>query len=112
MKAESEYKKEDTVKVNLLNEIAFFQQYSDPEKGLGFAQKAIDLATKIKDESGLARAYYVMGVDYLRMDDVSKTLENLQKAARMYEAQKKQNDLARVYNSIGAAYLPHQEHYA
>ncbi|RYF97243.1 MAG: tetratricopeptide repeat protein, partial [Chitinophagaceae bacterium] len=112
LKAESGYKKEDTIKLNLLNEIAFFQQYVDPEKGLEFAQRAIDLATKLKDESGLARANYVMGVDYLRMDNVSKTLEYLQRAAKMYEAQKKSNELARVYNSIGAAYLPHQEHHA
>ncbi|MCG2615200.1 histidine kinase [Terrimonas sp. NA20] len=103
--------KEDTIRVKLLNDIAFFQQYVDPAKGLLYAEKAIALATKIKDDPGLARAYYVMGVDYLRSDQVSKTLEYLQKAAKMYEAQNRPVDLARVYNTIGAAYLPHNEHY-
>jgi tetratricopeptide (TPR) repeat protein len=111
VKAEKEYSKEDTTRVKLLNDIAFFQQYVDPAKGLPYAEKAIALATKINDEPGLARAYYVMGVDYLRMDQVSKTLEYLQKAAKMYESQKRLIDLARVYNTIGAAYLPHNEHY-
>jgi tetratricopeptide (TPR) repeat protein len=111
LKTEEQYVKEDTIRVKLLNDIAFFQQYVDPAKGLPYAEKAIALATKIKDDPGLARAYYVMGVDYLRMDQVSKTLEYLQKAAKMYESQKRQVDLARVYNTIGAAYLPHNEHY-
>ncbi|MET0464644.1 MAG: histidine kinase [Chitinophagaceae bacterium] len=111
VKAEGQYLKEDTIRVKLLNDIAFFQQYVDPAKGLLYAEKAIALATKIKDDPGLARAYYVMGVDYLRSDQVSKTLEYLQKAAKMYEAQNRPVDLARVYNTIGAAYLPHNEHY-
>lgn len=111
VKAEEQYVKEDTVRVKLLNDIAFFQQYVDPAKGLLYAEKAIGLATKINDESGLARAYFVMGVDYLRLDHVSRTLEYLQQAAKMYESQKRPIDLARVYNTIGAAYLPHNEHY-
>lgn len=111
LKADQAYTKEDTTKLKLLNDIAFFQQYSNPEEGLRYAEVAIALATKLKDEPGLARAYFVMGVDYLRMDQVSKTLEYLQKAARLYEAQNKPIDLARVYNTIGAAYLPHKEHY-
>ncbi len=111
MKAERSYTKEDSNKVKLLNDIAFYQQYVDPNKGLEYAEMAIALSSKVKDESGLAKAYYVMGVDYLRSDQISKTLEYLQKAATMYEAQNKLIDLARVYNTIGAAYLPHKEHY-
>ncbi len=111
LKTEQQYVKEDTIRVKLLNDIAFFQQYVDPAKGLLYAEKGIALATKINDQSGLARAYYVMGVDYLRLDQVSKTLEYLQTAAKMYESQKRPVDLARVYNTIGAAYLPHNEHY-
>ena len=108
---EANYSKEDTVKVKLLNDIAFFQQYVDPAKGLPYAERSIALATKINDQPGLARAYFVMGVDYLRLDQVAKTIGSLQQAAKMYEAQKRPIDLARVYNTIGAAYLPHNEHY-
>ncbi|MFT3705278.1 MAG: histidine kinase [Agriterribacter sp.] len=111
LKAAQDYTKEDTNRVKLLNDIAFYEQYVDPGKGLPYAEMAIVLATKINYESGLARAYYVMGIDYLRLDQVSKTLEYLQKAAKMYESQKKLTDLAKVYNTMGAAYLPYKEHY-
>lgn len=111
IKAAQQYTKEDTGKVKLLNDIAFYEQYVDPGKGVQYAEMAITLATKLKDAPGLARAYFVMGVDYLRADQVSKTIEYLQKAAKMYESQNKPVDLARVYNTIGAAYLPHKEHY-
>ncbi|RYY54943.1 MAG: hypothetical protein EOO09_12485 [Chitinophagaceae bacterium] len=111
IEAERAYSREDTVKVKLLNDIAFFQQYVDPTKGLEYAGRSIALATKIKDDPGLARAYYVMGVDYLRLDQVAKTIESLQKAATMFETLKRPIDVARAYNTIGAAYLPHNEHY-
>lgn len=111
LKAEQDYTKEDTNKVKLLNDIAFYQQYVDPGKGLHYAEMAIALSTKIKDEPGLARAYYVTGVDYLRLDQISKTLEYLQKSAKMYESQNNLIDLAKVFNTMGAAYLPHKEHY-
>ncbi|MFT3935753.1 MAG: histidine kinase [Chitinophagaceae bacterium] len=111
LKAEKGYVKEDTGKVKLLNDIAFFQQYVDPHKGLSYAEAAIALSTKIKYDAGLARAYYVMGIDYLRADEVSKCLEYLQKAAKLYESQNKLIDLAKAYNTMGAAYLPHKEHY-
>lgn len=111
VRAEKEYVKEDSNKVRLQNDIAFFQQYVDPTVGLQYAEKALALATKINYEAGVARAYYVMGVDYLRMDNVSKTIESLQKAASMFEALNRPIDVARAYNTIGAAYLPHNEHY-
>ncbi|MBS1659631.1 MAG: histidine kinase [Bacteroidetes bacterium] len=111
LRVERTYTKEDSVRVKLLNDIAFYQQYVDPRKGLLYAERAIALAAKINDGPGLARGYFVMGADYLRSDQVSKSLEYLQKAAKMYESQNRPIDLARVYNTIGAAYLPHQEHY-
>lgn len=111
LKAARAYTKEDSNKVKLLNDIAFYQQYADPNEGLRYAEMAILLAEKIKDQPGLARAYYVKGVDYLRTDQVAKTLESLQAAAKMYASQNKLADLAKVYNTMGAAYLPHKEHY-
>lgn len=111
LQVERAYAREDTTRIKLLNDIAFFQQYADPAEGVRYAEMAIALATKLKNDPGLARAYYVMGVDYLRLDQVSKTLEYLQKAAKMYESQHKLSELAKVYNTIGAAYLPHKEHY-
>ena len=111
IQAVQHYPKEDSGKVKLLNDIAFFEQYVDPLKGLEYAERAVALSTRLGYEAGLARAYYVMGADYLRSDQLSKTLDYLQKAAKMYEAQHALVDLARVYNTIGAAYLPHQEHY-
>ena len=111
IKAAQDYTKEDSNRVKLLNDIAFYEQYVDPGKGLRYAEMAIVLATKINDAPGLARAYYVIGVDYLRSDQVSKTLEYMRKAAQLYESQNNLTELAKVYNTMGAAYLPHKEHY-
>ncbi len=111
IKAAQDYTKEDSNRVKLLNDIAFYEQYVDPGKGLRYAEMAIVLARKINDAPGLARAYYVMGVDYLRSDQVSKTLEYMRKAAQLYESQNNLTELAKVYNTMGAAYLPHKEHY-
>lgn len=111
IKAAQDYTKEDSNRVKLLNDIAFYEQYVDPGKGLRYAEMATVLASKINDAPGLARAYYVTGVDYLRSDQVSKTLEYMRKAAQLYESQNNLTELAKVYNTMGAAYLPHKEHY-
>ncbi|MCP4310340.1 MAG: hypothetical protein GY790_03675, partial [Bacteroidetes bacterium] len=38
------HKSEDTVRVNLLNDIAYASRSNDPEKGLSYAEKSLELA--------------------------------------------------------------------
>jgi len=58
------HKTEDSNYLNLLNEIAFEYNYSDPNKGLSFADSAIGLAKKLQLDRKLASSYSHKGVNY------------------------------------------------
>src|SRR4051812_49051542 len=61
LKLLANYKKQDTVKLKLLNTMVKEYQYSDISKGLQTADTAIALAQKLNDQRGLAEAYLVKG---------------------------------------------------
>lgn len=111
IKVEAAYNKKDTVKADLLNRIAFLYQYTNPDRGLAYAQKAIILASKIKDRRSIAQANYIMGVNHAATNDIANTLGCYRKAATIFESVKRWNDVAKVYNAIGSIYLTLDGHY-
>ncbi|MET0244999.1 MAG: tetratricopeptide repeat protein, partial [Flavitalea sp.] len=108
--AERDYTKEDTNKVILLNQIAFSLMNSNPEEGVGYAEKAINISLKIDDKYRLAQSFNRRGVNYMRMNQSSKALEDFQKAGKIYEAIGNKAKLADIYNNIGAMYVPLSNH--
>ncbi|RZL12969.1 MAG: tetratricopeptide repeat protein, partial [Pedobacter sp.] len=108
--AELGYTKEDTTKVKMLNEIAFYLMNSNPDEGIGYAEKAINLSLKIGDQYRLAQSYNRRGVNYMRLNQSSKALEDFQKAGKIYEATGNKAKLADIYNNIGAMYVPLSNH--
>src|SRR6476646_3552462 len=58
------YKKEDTIRLNLLNNIAGEYKTSTPSKGVETADTAIALAKKLYDKLRLAEAYRIKGENY------------------------------------------------
>lgn len=110
LKAERDYAKEDTGKVKLLNGIAFYLMNANPDIGIEYAEKAINLSLKIGDKYSLAQSYNRRGVNYMRLNQSSKALEDFQKAAKIYESIGNKLKLADIYNNIGAMYVPLSNH--
>jgi tetratricopeptide (TPR) repeat protein len=111
LKVNAGYKKEDTTKTDVLYQIAFLLQSTDPAKGFEYAAQAIAISKKINHKPGLAQAYYVMGVDYAAANNTAEALDFFQKAAGVFESVNNQNGIAKVYNAIGSTYLTLDEHY-
>jgi tetratricopeptide (TPR) repeat protein len=110
LKAERDYTKEDTNKVKLLNNIAFYLMNTDPGIGVEYAEKAINVSLKIGDKYSLAQAYNRRGVNYMQLNQSSKALEDFQTAGKMYESIGNKSKLADIYNNIGAVYVPLSDH--
>src|ERR1700712_2042929 len=110
VKAERAYTKEDSNKVKLLNGIAYYQMNANPGIGIEYAEKAISLSLKIGDTYSLAQSYNRRGVNYMRLNQSSKALEDFQKAGKIYEAIGNKPKLADIYNNIGAMYVPLSNH--
>ena len=110
LKAERDYTKEDTNKVKLLNNIAYYLMNANPNIGIEYAEKAINLSLKIGDKYSLAQSYNRRGVNYMRLNQSSKALEDFQKAGKIYGSIGNKLKLADIYNNIGAMYVPLSNH--
>ena len=55
---------EDTVRFNLMNDLAFEYNFTDPARGLEVSDDLIALASKLQNEKKLAAAYSQKGVNY------------------------------------------------
>ena len=110
IKAEQDYTKEDSNKVKKLNGIAFYLMNANPDIGIEYAEKAINLSLKIGDKYSLAQSYNRRGVNYMRLNQSTKALEDFQQAGKIYESIGNKSKLADIYNNIGAMYVPLSNH--
>lgn len=110
LRTEREYAKEDTGKFKLLNDIAYYFQFTEPIKGVAYAEKALVLSTKLNYSQGIAEAYYSMGSNYYRSSQISKALESFQKASKIFQSQNSLINLAKSYNGIASVYKSYKGH--
>jgi len=96
--------KDDTNKVNLLNDISFTYYYIKPDEGIKFGKQALELANKLNWKKGVAHANHRIGSNYIFKSDYSKSLEYLFSALTKFKELKDNNGIARVFSNIGIIY--------
>ena len=96
--------KEDTSKVNHVNELAWELMYSNPDTSILLCTQALQLAEKQKWEKGIADSYFRLGACKYLKGDYTVAVEWGEKALALYEELKDNNRKARTLNLIGLAY--------
>jgi Putative regulator of cell autolysis len=91
---------EDTVQLNLLTEIAFEYNYSEPGNGLHYADRAIALAKKLQQEQKLASAYSYKGVNYAAMGNDSAALHLYTMALAIHTKLQNHSGIASTLNNM------------
>ncbi len=94
----------DTVRVNLLNEIASSSRHSEPEKSLNYAEEALKLANKINYKKGIADAFNFIGLVYTDQDNYASALEYYHKSLKLAEEIGYKKQVAWSLNNIGLVY--------
>lgn len=100
----------DTVRLNLLNDIAFAYKDIDPAKGLATADQAIRLATLIAQPVKLASAYMHKGLNHAAKGEDSLALTLYQQALRLHRQANNPSGAAKVLHNLGLIYQG-QSHY-
>ena len=72
--------KQDTQRVNLLNNLSYAYQYISPESGVKHGQEALQLSKKLKWANGIGMAYKNIGNNYSVNSDFKKALSNYEKS--------------------------------
>lgn len=95
----------DTQRVKILNQLSFRLSGNNPDVGLSYAQKALDLATKSNYERGIAKAYNSLGVVMRVKGDYPKSLNYFFQALQIDEKLLDDKETARTLSGIGAVYV-------
>ncbi|MCF8448457.1 MAG: tetratricopeptide repeat protein [Taibaiella sp.] len=96
--------KEDSNKVMLLSFLLGSVSGANPEEALRYGQQALDLATKLKWDDGIAGAHGQMGSVCERQGNFPKALEHMKKSLEIYENQKNIKGVAAALCNIGIVY--------
>jgi tetratricopeptide (TPR) repeat protein len=97
--------KADTTTIKVLTDISNYYRNKQPDTGLAYGKRALELAEKIKWQPGIAVSYMRMGSNYVMLSDANKALEVDQKAHALYEKLHDSSGVGRSLNSIGSVYL-------
>jgi serine phosphatase RsbU (regulator of sigma subunit) len=100
----------DTLRVNVLNQIAFLLRNSDIKTSFNYVLQANELAKKINYKNGIAESYGYMGLLYYREGKHDLSVEAHLKSLRLYEELGNKRFIAFRYNDLGNVYVE-QEFY-
>ncbi|MDX1628140.1 MAG: tetratricopeptide repeat protein [Fulvivirga sp.] len=97
-------KAEGKEKVILLNELYKRYVNNNPVKALSYTRRALTLAEKINDPSGMASSYNNMGVLYKNQGSLDKALKSYVAALQIQEENGFTDALAYTYSNVGTVY--------
>ncbi|OFY20193.1 MAG: hypothetical protein A2W98_12680 [Bacteroidetes bacterium GWF2_33_38] len=96
--------KDDTTRVNILNDLGNEYLNNNPELAIDYLKKSLELAEKLNFESGVAFANNNIGLYYYFKGIHKTALEYFHKALKYIEEHGKEEVKSNIYNSIGASY--------
>lgn len=98
------YTKQDTVRVDLLNRLAFEKYLSDPERAVNYAKEARTLSTQLNYLPGLALSYRHTGLALWTQANLSYALEYFLKGLKIADSLGYAQIQADITGNIGLVY--------
>jgi tetratricopeptide (TPR) repeat protein len=111
LKVLKNHNKEDTVKLNLLNDIVYAYSTVSPAKGLVLADQAIGLAKITGDKMKLAASFSNKAANYRALGEDSLALIMYTNALKMHEQMHNMIGVAKVMHNIGIIHSQNGNYY-
>ena len=102
--------KNDSNKVNLLNDLSILYKDINADKGLKYGHDAFELATSLDYKKGMGYAYKNIGMNYWRIGTYDLALDKYFKALSTFEAISDTQGLAITNNYIGLIYFARSQY--
>jgi tetratricopeptide (TPR) repeat protein len=100
-----EIAEEDTNKVKMLSHLSLIYTRINADKGLNYAEQALELSKKISWENGKALAYKSLGENYRHLRNIDSALINLTKSLKMFEDIDLEWQVGALCSNIGMIHL-------
>lgn len=94
----------DTIRLDILNDLAYYYSEISPVKGIDAADSAISLATLLKDERRLASAFNYKALNYASMGKDSVAISWFGKAITIHKKKGYKRGIASVLHNMGISY--------
>lgn len=94
----------DTVKINLLNDIADSYCFADPTKSIIVSQQSLALASNLKYEKGIMDAYFTIGIAHAGKGDFQKAIQYFNLARDLCIKNHNRELLSKTYNELGIVF--------
>ncbi|MFD2563148.1 tetratricopeptide repeat protein [Aquimarina rubra] len=104
------YTLEDTIKVNLLNDIGYEYWIVDANESINFGSQALQLSEKLSFPKGIARANRVVGVAYWAQGNLTQALLFLNNSFKAYQHIQDKKGMANTTLNIGMVYSDLKEY--
>ena len=96
----------DTLRIDCYNELAWpVYSYDKPDSSIYFGEKAIQLATQIKDLRRLSVAHRRIGITFLNTGELQKSIAHEEESYALSEKLGFKRGMLLASNNIGVAYL-------
>jgi len=106
------HKNEDTLLVDLYNDLAYAYYRVDPEKGLEISDKAILLSKKLNNDFRIAASYSKRALNYTTLGDDSLAIVLYQEALGIYTKLKSPMNIAITQHNIGLIYNGQSDYFS
>jgi signal transduction histidine kinase len=100
----------DTVKINILNEIASIYKYTNAKEGLKYGNDALSLAKKVNWKKGMAQANENLGICNQTLYNYPEATIYLQKTLQLYEQMQMQSNVAATFKNIAFVYMAQEKY--
>ena len=94
----------DSIRVNVLNALAFSYFSSDIPKSLEYLAEAHEIAEAIQFKKGKARSIYIKGITEAVQSNFNNALVYYDEALKLYKNINSRKGIANCYNAIGITY--------
>lgn len=103
------HQKEDTIRVNILNELSYQYQWFNFYHSLGYAEKALNIAERLAFKKGASVAKYRIAHCYWELGDSELAIDQALQAATIAERGRFTNILAEIYKVLAINYRDQNE---
>ncbi|WP_017731759.1 tetratricopeptide repeat protein [Nafulsella turpanensis] len=102
----------DTLRLQVLNELAFQTSTSDLSSSLTYAEEGLLLAESLKDRRQKRQILHLMGIAHHRLGNYDQTLSYFRQVLRMFEEDENLSGIGAMYNNLGILYRDIKNHQA
>jgi tetratricopeptide (TPR) repeat protein len=96
--------KHDTIRIELLNQLAFANRVNDPEKALQYANIAGEMSFRNSYVKGLLNSIKIKAIAYKYLGQYEKSMDLILKALKLAEIINDEVQVSNCYNVIGSIY--------